>query len=162
MGQRQPPLDGSITDPGQASGRLALSPRNDLVVGDNRIARHGFTRSAALDLVQGGHISALAFSPDGQTLSVGGDAGTLRLWDTTTQQTLGGPFPTPGEPIRSLAFSPDNTTLLVGGDRVPLQHYPVDPTRATTHACARAGNVALTRAEWETYVPDAPYRRVCG
>ncbi|WP_405894434.1 WD40 repeat domain-containing protein [Streptomyces sp. NBC_00104] len=201
-----------IDGPDLAGARLALSPREKLVVGDNRVARDDFGRSVALDLVQGEHITALAFSPDGHslaagdrtgraalwdgrlhrragilpnvfprplgdtpeavaalalspdghTLAVGGEVGTLQLWDTASQQPLGAPLPTPGEPIRSLAFSPDNTTLLVAGSRVPLRRYTVDPSRAVAEICARVGNVDLTRAEWSTYVPDAPYRRVCG
>ncbi|MER5215186.1 helix-turn-helix domain-containing protein [Streptomyces sp. NPDC002838] len=200
-----------LTRPGEAGARLALSPRTELVVGDNRVARRTTGRSVVLDLVQGDHVSALAFSPDGHrlaagdrtgrvalwdgelhrragvlrnvfpaplgdtpeavsalalspdghTLAVGGDAGTLQLWDTTTTQPFGDPFPTPGEPIRSLAFSPDNTTLLVSGSHVPLQRYTIDPARAVTQICARAANKDLTRAEWNSYVPDAPYRRVC-
>ncbi|WP_226966911.1 nSTAND1 domain-containing NTPase [Streptomyces phaeolivaceus] len=201
----------SLTGPDLASSRLALSPRAELVVGDNRVSRRVTERGAALDLVQGDHISALAFSPDGSrlaagdrtgrvalwdgelrrragvlrnvfpaplgrtaeavtalalspdghTLAVGGDAGTVQLWDTTTQQPLGGPLPSPGEPIASLAFSPDSATLYAAGTHVPLHRHTIVPTRTLTHICARAGNENLTRAEWSTYVPDAPYRRVC-
>uniref|UniRef100_UPI00117D5DE3 WD40 repeat domain-containing protein n=1 Tax=Streptomyces scabiei TaxID=1930 RepID=UPI00117D5DE3 len=106
-------------------------------------------------------VSALALSPDGRTLAVGGDAGTVQLWDTTTQQPLGGPLPSPGERIASLAFSPDNTTLFTGGAHVPLHRHTVAPTRTVDRVCARAGYEELTRAEWDTYVPDAPYRKVC-
>ncbi|MDX3636331.1 hypothetical protein PV728_40135 [Streptomyces europaeiscabiei] len=199
------------TGPGLAGTRMDLSPDTEMIVGDNRVFRRSTGRSVALDLVQGDHtsavafspdgsrvaagdrtgrvalwdgdlrrrvgvlrnvfpaplgdtpeaVSALAFSPDGQTLAVGGDAGTIQLWDTTTQQPLGDPLPSPGEPIASLAFSPDNATLYTGGGNVPLHRHPVDPTRAIAHVCARAGNEDLTRSEWDTYVPDAPYRRVC-
>lgn len=202
---------GALTAPGLASALVTLSPRDELVVGDNRVGRKGARRSVALDLVQGDHItaltfspdgsfaaagdrtgrvalwdgdlrrragilgnvfptplgdtpeavSALALSPDGHTLAVGGNAGTLQLWDTTTQQPLGGPLPTPAEPIASLAFSPDNTTLFAAGSHVPLRRYTVDPTRIIQQVCVRAGNEDLTRAEWATYVPDAPYRKVC-
>ncbi|MDX3589462.1 WD40 repeat domain-containing protein [Streptomyces europaeiscabiei] len=200
-----------LTGSGLVSARLALSPRTELVVGDNRVARKTTDSIVALDLVQGDRISALAFSPDGSrlaagdrtgrvalwdgelrrragvlrnvfpaplgntpeavsalalspdghTLAVGGDGGTIQLWDTTSQQLLG-PLPTTGEPITSLAFSPDNATLLVAGRHVPLRRYTVDPSRAVAQICARAGNIGLTRAEWNTYVSDAPYRKVCG
>ncbi|MEU1178953.1 hypothetical protein ABZ464_15125 [Streptomyces sp. NPDC005820] len=106
-------------------------------------------------------VGALALSPDGHTLAVGGDAGTLQLWDTTTQQPLGGPLPTAGEPLTSLAFTPDGTTLYTAGLHVPLQHYDLDPARVTAHVCARAGGKDLTREEWRTYAPDVGYRRVC-
>ncbi|MFF9772904.1 hypothetical protein ACF1HJ_04360 [Streptomyces sp. NPDC013978] len=203
----------TLTGPDLGGARLALSPRDELVVGDNRVARGGTGGSVALDLVQGDHISALAFSPegsrvaagdrtgrvalwdgdlhrragvlrnvfpaplgggapeavsalalspDGHTLAVGGDAGTVQLWDTTTQQPLGGPLPSPGERIASLAFSPDNTTLYAGGAHVPLLRHTVAPSRTVDQVCARAGNEDLSRGEWDTYVPDAPYRKVCG
>ena len=106
-------------------------------------------------------ITALAFSPDGTTLAVGGDAGTVQLWDIATQQPLDPPLPTPGESVDTLAFSPDSTTLYAGGKHVPLQRYVVDPDRAVSLVCARAGNTELTRAQWRTYVPDRPYRRIC-
>ncbi|WP_405645800.1 hypothetical protein [Streptomyces sp. NBC_00019] len=107
-------------------------------------------------------VSALAISPDGRTLAVGGDAGTLQLWDIATQQPLGGPLTTPGDAITSLAFSPDSTTVHTAGTHVPLQRHTIDPARAVTQICARTGDADLTPAQWHTYVPDAPYREVCG
>jgi len=106
-------------------------------------------------------ITSLAFSPDGSTLAVGGDAGTVQLWDISTQQPLGPPLPTLGESVDTLAFSPDSTMLYAGGKHVPIQRYVVDPDRAASLVCSRAANTELTRAQWHTYVPDRPYRRVC-
>ncbi|MER6563530.1 WD40 repeat domain-containing protein [Streptomyces sp. NPDC001027] len=106
-------------------------------------------------------VSALAISPDQRTLAVGGDAGTLQLWDIVTQQPLGGRVTTPGEGIHTLAFSGDSGTLYVGSAHVPLQRYTIAPDRAVTQVCARARG-DLTRTEWNVYVPDAPYRRICG
>ncbi|MFG2781479.1 hypothetical protein ACGFY7_26990 [Streptomyces prunicolor] len=107
-------------------------------------------------------VSALALSPDGRTLAVGGDTGTLQLWDIATGQPLGDPLPTPGDPVDSLAFSADSTTLYASGLHVPLQRYVVDPARAVPLLCARTGDAELTRAQWHTYLPDVPYRTVCG
>ncbi|MEV5530918.1 nSTAND1 domain-containing NTPase [Streptomyces prunicolor] len=107
-------------------------------------------------------VSAVAFSPDGRTLAVGGAGGSLQLWDVATQQPLSSaPLTTPGEAISSLAFSPDGGTVYAGSAHVPLQRYAVDPERAVARVCARTGNAELTRAQWRTYVPDAPYRRIC-
>jgi len=107
-------------------------------------------------------VSALAVSPDGATLAVGGSTGTLQLWDIATQQPLGGPLTTPGEEIDSLAFSADSGTLYAGSAHVPLQRYAVDADRAATRVCARAGAGAdLSREQWETYVPEVAYRKVC-
>ncbi|GHE08892.1 hypothetical protein GCM10010339_59290 [Streptomyces alanosinicus] len=106
-------------------------------------------------------VSALALSPDGATLAVGGDAGSVQLWDVATRQPLGTGLTTPGDGIESLAFSLDGRTLYAGSAHVPLQRYVVDPARAVERVCARAGT-DLTREQWRTYVPGAPYQRSCG
>jgi WD40 repeat protein len=148
--------DGTVLAVGDQTGRVALwdgTPRHRAGILRNVFpAPDGDTSEA---------IEALAISPDKRTLAVGGDAGTLQLWDTATQQPLGGPLTTPGEAIDSLAFSPDGTTLYAGSAHVPLQRYVVAPERAVTEVCARAGP-GLTRAQWHTYIPEAPYRQVCG
>ncbi|KUN24189.1 hypothetical protein AQJ23_21680 [Streptomyces antibioticus] len=107
-------------------------------------------------------VSALAVSPDGRTLAVGGEAGSLQLWDIATQQPLGGLLSTPGDPIDTVAFGPDSGTVYAGSAHVPLQRYVVDPARAVASVCAGAGARELTRAQWRTYVRDVPYRTVCG
>ncbi|NUP17512.1 MAG: helix-turn-helix domain-containing protein [Streptomyces sp.] len=151
--------DGSRLAAGDGTGRVAIWD------GDLR-HRAGILRNVFLAPVDPSTdsaetITALAFSPDGSTLAVGGDAGTVQLWDIATQQPLGPSLPTPGESIDTLAFSPDSTMLYAGGEHVPLQRYVVDPDRAVSLVCARAGKAELTPAQWRTYVPDRPYRRVC-
>ncbi|MGQ4390151.1 nSTAND1 domain-containing NTPase [Streptomyces sp. SAS_270] len=148
--------DGSLLAAGDQTGRVTLWD------GDLRhrvgILHNVFPAAVGTD-PEG--VGALAFSPDGRTLAVAGNAGTLQLWDVSTQQPLGGSLTTPGEEIDSLAFSPDGTTLYASSGHVPLQRYLVDPGRAVAQVCARTGGVELTPAQWRTYVPDAPYRRVC-
>ncbi|KUL33529.1 hypothetical protein [Streptomyces regalis] len=109
-------------------------------------------------------VSALAVSPDGRTLAVGGEAGSLQLWDIATQQPLGDPLTTPGEAIDTVAFAADSGTVYAGSAHVPLQRYTIDPSRAVESVCTRAGagdRGGLTRAQWRTYVRDVPYRKVC-
>jgi WD40 repeat protein len=107
-------------------------------------------------------VSALAISPDGRTLAVGGEAGSLQLWDVATQQPLGRPLTTPGEPIDTVAFGADSGTVYAGSAHVPLQRYTIDPSKAVGTVCARTGGNGLTRAQWQRYVRDVPYRKVCG
>ncbi|MFD3498737.1 hypothetical protein [Streptomyces sp. NPDC058678] len=147
--------DGALLVAGDQAGRVALW--------DGRLKnRAGLLRNVfpapLRDTPEA--VSELAVSSDGRTLAVGGDAGSVQLWDVRTQQPLGGPLTTPGEAVDSLAFSPDGTTLYVGSAHVPLQRYVVDPERAVREVCAREG-AELTRAQWRTYVPEEPYRRIC-
>ncbi len=151
--------DGSRLAAGDWTGRVAIWD------GDLR-HRAGILRNVFLAPVDPSSdsaetVTALAFSPDGSTLAVGGNAGTVQLWDIATQQPLGPSLPTPGGSIDTLAFSPDSTMLYAGGEHVPLQRYVVDPDRAVSLVCARAGNTELTRAQWRTYAPDRLYRRIC-
>src|SRR6202012_3258606 len=56
-------------------------------------------------------VSAMAFSPDGTTLALASDDGTIKLWDTRSgalQQTLKGHK---DRGVNAVAFSPDGTTL---------------------------------------------------
>ncbi|WP_217213791.1 WD40 repeat domain-containing protein [Streptomyces sp. AC550_RSS872] len=148
--------DGSLLAVGDDLGRVALwdgtASRRAGVLRDVFPAPLGDRPEA---------VNALAFSPDGRTLAVGGDAGSVQLGDVATRQPLGTPLTTPGDGIESLAFSPDGTTLYAGSVHVPLQRYGIDPGRVIARVCARAGT-DLTREQWRTYVPDAPYRRACG
>ncbi|MGW1953638.1 WD40 repeat domain-containing protein [Streptomyces sp. NPDC001920] len=151
--------DGSRLAAGDGTGRVALW--DGALRHRAGILRNVFPAPVDPSTDSAETITALAFSPDGSTLAVGGDAGTVQLWDIATRQPLGPPLPTPGESIHTLAFGPDSETLYAGGAHVPLQRYVVDPDGAVTLVCSRTGNAELTRAQWRTYVPDRPYQRVC-
>ncbi|MCF1598728.1 nSTAND1 domain-containing NTPase [Streptomyces muensis] len=149
--------DGTRLAVGDGTGRVALwdgeLKRKSGVLRNVFPARLGDTPEG---------VGALALSPDGRTLAVGGSSGTLQLWDVATRQPLGGPLPTAGEDIVSVAFSADSGTVYAAGIHVPLQRYVVDPDRVAARVCDRVGDGGqLTRAQWRTYVPDAPYRKVC-
>ncbi|GAA4340038.1 hypothetical protein GCM10023086_75360 [Streptomyces venetus] len=103
--------------------------------------------------------TAMAFSPDGTTLAISGNQGTMQLWDVTSQQPLAA-LPTPGDSILSLAFSPDGGTLYAAGEHVPWQKYDIDPDRAVDTVCARAG-ASLSPAAWNRFLPEVPYRQLC-
>jgi WD40 repeat protein/serine/threonine protein kinase len=73
-----------------------------------------------------GHISALAFSPDGRALvTVGqttGDAprGDLQVWDTSTGQSWGN-LAAPKAPVRAVAWAPGGHILAIGDEQGALQ-----------------------------------------
>ncbi|MET8982672.1 hypothetical protein ABZX85_44555 [Streptomyces sp. NPDC004539] len=148
--------DGSRLAVGDRTGRVALW--DGTVRHRTGVLRNVFPSPLGDDHPEA--VSALAISPNNSTLAVGGDTGTLQLWDIATQQPLGGPITIPGEGIQTLAFSRDSGTLYAGSPHVPLQHYTIATDKAVTQVCARAHG-DLTRTKWNVLGPDETYRKVC-
>ena len=61
-----------------------------------------------------GTVNSVAFSPDGKILAAGSADGTVRLWDVTTRQQIGGPLKGNDGVVYSVAFSPDGKILATG------------------------------------------------
>jgi len=57
------------------------------------------------------------------------------------------------------AHSPVGKILAAGDDKT-VRLYLTDPEDAAARVCALAGD-PITRAEWDQYLPDEPYRPPC-
>jgi WD40 repeat protein len=60
-------------------------------------------------------VSAMAFSPDGKLLAIGGEGGTVRLWNSATGGPVWAPLTGHTSAVNAVAFSP-NGRLLATGD----------------------------------------------
>ncbi|MEV0970650.1 WD40 repeat domain-containing serine/threonine protein kinase [Microtetraspora glauca] len=105
-------------------------------------------------------VVALAFSPDGRFLATGGASGSVRVWDVAARLPLGQPYTAHTGQVTALAFGAGGRDLYSLGWDGTLQRYPVDPGRAATAVCARAG-ATLSEDEWRRLIPEVSYRKVC-
>ncbi|GAB2848599.1 hypothetical protein GCM10027176_60100 [Actinoallomurus bryophytorum] len=106
-------------------------------------------------------VYAIAFSPDGTTLATGSADDTLRLWDLRTHRQIGPSLTGHTGAIERVAYSPDGRTVAtVGNDRTARLWNVALPADPAATVCADVGR-PLSRAEWERYMPDERYRRIC-
>jgi WD40 repeat protein len=108
-----------------------------------------------------GGITAVAFSPDGKALVTGSTDHTVRLWDLLTYRQIGTPLTGHTRTVTGIAYSTDGTTVATVSDDGTARLWNVALTAdPVATACANAGR-SFTRAEWERYVPQEKYRRIC-
>jgi WD40 repeat protein len=105
-------------------------------------------------------ITPLAFSADDRTLA-SGQSGTVMLWDVAGRRQVG--ESTRGS--QEVVFT-SNGKSLFSLDSAGLVRWPallwsddLDAFRARICGVVRG---KLTRAEWEEFLPDEPYRPTCG
>jgi WD40 repeat protein len=112
------------------------------------------------ELDQGGAGAlTLEFSPNGTVLAVSGFEPVASLWDVATGTQIG-PQLRAGNRRAQIDLSPDGRSLLQthGNGRGAL--WDIDPESWAQRACALA-NRALTRGEWERFLPGRPYEPAC-
>lgn len=105
----------------------------------------------------GGEVTSPVFSEDGSLLATLVDGGEVQLWDVGNRLTLDEPLPLTGRYIETLSFT-GNTLRALSNERV----HPLDlsPGRLADTVCERVGR-DITEKEWQTYIPDTEYRKVC-
>ena len=121
----------------------------------------GAPGSSGVPAAGGSPVAAVAFSPDGTTLATAGAGGSIRLWDTATQQEIGTPMTAGPGPVYALAFSPDGATLVTADASGRARLWDVAfPAGLLAAACAIADQ-SFTRQQWANYAGTEPFQQVC-
>jgi len=108
----------------------------------------------------GGAVSSLSFDPTSHRLLTTGEDGNIRLWDLTDDKLIGAPLPG-GSGLGRAVFYPDGRHVIAVYPSGAGIVWNLDPSSWRSQAC-RVARRNLTRAEWRDFLPQQPYRRVCG
>jgi WD40 repeat protein/DNA-binding SARP family transcriptional activator len=104
-------------------------------------------------------VLSLSFDPTGQRLMTTGTDGSIRLWDLATDKLIGVPLPGADLGGRGAFLAGGKKLTAVFGSGTGVI-WNVDPASWSTRACDLVRR-NLSRAEWRSFVPNLPYRKVC-
>jgi len=119
-----------------------------------------------------GAVLGMVFSPDGHTLATASSDNSVRLWNVT-DPTHPTPLAVVGGESTTIVFSsvtigPDGLlaataiTFLNDSASTRTLLWDTDPTRAAASVCtATSAGPAITRNQWQQYLPDQPYNPPC-
>ena len=109
---------------------------------------------------QNGDVLSVTYSPNGKRLMTTSTDGQFRLWDLASGKLVGSPLP--GANVGGWGtFFPDGTHVIATFWSGIGVIWNVDPAAWSRQAC-RIAHRTLTRTEWHDFVPEKPYRPVCG
>jgi WD40 repeat protein len=107
----------------------------------------------------------IAIDQTGTALAVIRDDGSVELWDVATGQLVGEPLDAYVGPVSNVMFSSDGKTLISAAyDGTVVEHdmsfLTMDEEELVDLICRRTGQ-PLSRDEWDTYLPNLPYKETC-
>jgi WD40 repeat protein len=111
----------------------------------------------------GNYIWSLAYDRTGHVLAATAGDGTVWLWNVTGPRgprhlaTLSGS----ADALYTDVFDGDRPILVTAGTGRTVRLWNADAERVAALLCSVAGT-PITRAEWNRYLPDHPYRPPCG
>jgi WD40 repeat protein len=107
-----------------------------------------------------GPVVTVNLSPDGRTVATTSEDGTTRLWDLASGRAIGTPLPGLPDHRLGAVFVDGGTHLVSLYDNGRGYLWDVRPQSWARRACEVAGRT-LTRAEWQTAVPERDYAPAC-
>ena len=134
------------------SGTLALA----LATGVVRLVNTTTWRDAAPPI--SAVADSIAYTPDGTYLAIA-NAGDVSLWDVASGRHVGDAYlGSPDHQYGTIRTLPDGRIVLMI-ENEPTFLYRADLASWKAQACSIVGEV--TPAQWQTMVPDEPYRPTC-